>query len=106
MVRANQKKRGELIHKKSVARKMGITVSQLNEKIEKQKDPATKKVYDFKGMTIILGDWWTDPSAAPASKKQEDDKAWQEWVNQTYNMKCYQAQAASWASMPQFVTNY
>ena len=31
-------------------------------KIEKQKDPATKKVYDFKGMKVILGDWWTDPT--------------------------------------------
>ena len=38
-------------------------------KIEKQKDPATKKVYDFKGMTIVLGDWWTDPSAGRSDRR-------------------------------------
>lgn len=38
MVRSNQKKRGELIYKKSIARKMGITVSQLNERIKKQEE--------------------------------------------------------------------
>ena len=75
-------------------------------KIEKQKDPATKKVYDFKGMEIVLGDWWSDPTIPPSSKKQEDDKAWQEWVNQTYNVKCVQKQVAGWGSTPQFVANF
>ena len=36
--RANKKKQGTLIHKKSIARKMGITVSQLNEKIKKKEE--------------------------------------------------------------------
>jgi len=30
------------------------------------------KVYNFKKMDVIVGDWWTNPDAAPNSKQQED----------------------------------
>lgn len=80
--------------------------SDLYKKIEKQKDPATKKVYDFKGMSIILGDWWSDPSKAPASKRQEDQKAFRDWTQNTYKVKIVQKASAGWASQPQFVANY
>ncbi len=75
-------------------------------KLEKQKDPKTKKVYDFKGMSIILGDWWSDPNQPPASKMQEDQKAFREWTMNTYNVKVVQKASAGWASQPQFVANY
>ena len=26
--------------------------------VQKEKDPATKKLYDFGGMEVIVGDWW------------------------------------------------
>lgn len=74
--------------------------------VEKQKDPATKKVYDFKGMSIILGDWWSDPDATPASKMQEDQKAFREWTQDTYKVKIVQKASAGWESQPQFVANY
>ena len=74
--------------------------------VEKQKDPVTKKVYDFKGMSIILGDWWSDPSTPPASKMQEDQRAFREWTQNTYNVKLVQKASASWDSQPQFVANY
>jgi len=74
--------------------------------VEKKKDPATKKVYDFKGMSIVLGDWWTDPDAAPASKMQEDQKNFRDWIQSTYNVKIVQKQVAGWSSNPQFVSNY
>ena len=74
--------------------------------VEKKKDPQTKKVYDFKGLNIVLGDWWTDPNAQPASKAQEDQKRFHEWLESTYNMKVVQKQVAGWSSTPQFVSNY
>ncbi len=75
-------------------------------KLEKQKDPKTKKVYDFKGMSIILGDWWSDPNQPPASKMQEDQKAFRDWTMKTYNVQVVQKASAGWASQPQFGANY
>lgn len=74
--------------------------------VKKQKDPATKKIWDFKGMEVIIGDWWTDPDAAPASKKQEDDFAFRAWSNETYNMNVKQASVSGWGSNPQFVSDF
>jgi len=74
--------------------------------ITKQKDPATKKVYDFKGMEIIIGDWWSDPTAPAASKSQEDERAWRQWTQDTYNVKISQAAVSGWGSNPQFVSNF
>jgi len=74
--------------------------------IEKQKDPKTNKVYDFSGMKVVIGDWWTNPDAAPSSKQQEDQKIFQSWVCKTYNVNVVQKEVAGWASMPQYTTNY
>ena len=75
-------------------------------KIEKQKDPVTKKVYNFNGMNIIMGDWWTDPNAPAASKQQEDQRAFRQWVNESYNVNVLQKQFAGWERQPQAVANY
>lgn len=75
-------------------------------KIEKQKDPATNKVYDFKGMEVIISDWWTDPDRPAASKKEEEAIAWHNWTNNTYHMTVTQKAMASWGSNPQFVSNF
>jgi len=74
--------------------------------ITKQKDPATKKVYDFKGMDIIIGDWWSDPDRPAASKQQEDEMAWRQWTQDTYNVKITQTAVSGWGSNPQFVSNF
>lgn len=74
--------------------------------IVKEKDPATKKVYDFKGMNVIMGDWWSDPNALPASKYQEDQAAFRKWTTDTYKFSVVQKAAASWQNQPQFVANY
>ncbi len=75
-------------------------------KLKAQKDPATKKVYDFEGMEVIYGDWWSDPEAPAASKQQEDERAFRQWVMDTYNVKVTQMAVAGWGSNPQFVSNF
>lgn len=74
--------------------------------IEKQKDPATKKVYDFKGLNVVIGDWWSNKDNPPASKADEDLYAWRQWSNSTYNMNVVVDGVTSWGGNPQFVTNY
>ncbi|MCQ2575857.1 MAG: extracellular solute-binding protein [Treponema sp.] len=75
-------------------------------KIQKEKDPKTKKVYDFKKMSIVIGDWWSDPTSKPSSKQQEDERAWRNWTCTTYNMSIVQKATAGWGSQPQFVSNF
>jgi ABC-type glycerol-3-phosphate transport system substrate-binding protein len=74
--------------------------------IKPQKDPVTKKKFDFKGMAVIVGDWWSDPDAVPASKQQEDLFAWRQWTQDTYNVKITQKSVSGWGSNPQFVQNF
>ena len=66
--------------------------------IKPQKDPVSKKKFDFKGMSVIVGDWWSDPDAAPASKQQEDLYAWRQWTQDTYNVKIIQKAVSGWGS--------
>ncbi len=75
-------------------------------KVVKQKDPKTKKVYDFKGMEVIYADWWSDPDRQPASKAEEDQFAWRDWTYDTYNFKVKQMAVCGWGSNPQFVSNF
>ena len=75
-------------------------------KVVKQKDPKTKKVYDFKGMEVIYADWWTDPDRQPASKQEEDLFAWRDWTYAAYNFKVKQMAVCGWGSNPQFVSNF
>ncbi len=74
--------------------------------VVKQKNPATKKVWNFDGMNIVIGDWWTNPDAASASKQQEDTKTFQKWVNSTYNVNVIQKQVAGWETIPNYAANY
>ncbi len=74
--------------------------------VEKQKDPKTKKVYNFGGMEIIIGDWWTDADRPASSKQEEDERAFKEWTSKTYNVKVKQQAISGWGSNPQFVTNF
>ena len=67
---------------------------------------ASGKVYDFKKMDIIVGDWWSNPDAAPASKQQEDDLAWKKFTCDVYNVNIKQQAVSGWNSNPQFVSNF
>lgn len=74
--------------------------------VKTEVDPATKKLYDFKGMSVIIGDWWSNPDAVPGSKQEEDTKAFRDWLGQTYNFKAVQSDCAGWAEHPKFVSNF
>jgi multiple sugar transport system substrate-binding protein len=74
--------------------------------VVKQKDPATKKVYNFDGMDIIIGDWWSNPDAPAGSKQREDERAFRQWTCDTYNVNITQKAVTGWGSNPQFVTNF
>lgn len=64
------------------------------------------KVYNFDGMNIVIGDWWTNPDAAAASKQQEDLNTWRQFTNDVYNVNVVQKSISGWGSNPQFVSNF
>lgn len=69
-------------------------------------DPATGKVYDFGGMTVYVYDWWSNPDQAPANKQQEDQKAFRDWMESTYNFKVVQTALSDWGANPTETTNF
>ena len=74
--------------------------------VKAQKDPATKKVYDFGGLEVTIYDWWSNPDAPVVSKQQEDEKAFRQWMMDTYNFKVVQTNLAGWGEHPTEVANY
>ncbi len=76
-------------------------------KLKVQKDPATKKAYDFGGMEVTIYDWWTNPDVAPASKQQEDQANYRAYLEETYNFKAVQRDLqAGWYDHPAKVAEY
>ncbi len=71
-----------------------------------EKDPATGKIYDFGGMTVYFYDWWSNPDAQPTDKQQEDQKAFRDWLQKTYNFKVIQSDLAGWEQNPTEVANF
>ena len=74
--------------------------------VKAQKDPATGKIYDFGGLEVTVYDWWSNPDAPAVSKQQEDEKAFRQWMMDTYNFKVVQTNLAGWAEHPTEVANY
>ncbi len=76
-------------------------------KLPVAKDPATKKPYDFGGMTVKIYDWWSDASAPAASKAEEDQRAYRKYLEETYNFTVIQDNLGSgWNDYPKEVANY
>ena len=71
-----------------------------------QKDPATKKSYDFGGIEVIIYDYWTGPEpAAPINKAEEDAAEYRAYLQETYNFKCKQI-GGDWEAHPTDVANF
>ena len=76
-------------------------------KLKVEKDPATKKTYDFGGMEVTIYDWWSNPDALPASKSQEDQANYRKYLEETYNFKLIQKDLqAGWGGHPAEVADY
>ena len=75
-------------------------------KLKVQKDPATKKAYDFGGLEVKVLNWWYNDAPA-ASKAQEDQQAYRKYLEDTYNFKCNEANwGVGWSDWPTEVNNY
>ena len=71
------------------------------------KDPKTQKPYDFGGLTVCIYDWWSNPKAAPASKFEEEQRAFRKSLEDSYNFKVIQIDlGAGWNDHPAEVANY
>lgn len=76
-------------------------------KLKVQKDPKTKKAYDFGGLSVTVYDWWSNASAPAATKDEEDQRAFRAYLEETYNFKCVQDNLnAGWGGHPAEVANY
>lgn len=74
--------------------------------VKAQIDPATGKIYDFGGLEVTVYDWWSNPDAPAATKQQEDQLAFRNWMSDTYNFKVVQTNLAGWNDHPTEVANY
>ena len=75
-------------------------------KLKVEKNPSTKKAYDFGGLEVVLYDYWTGPNpATPANKAEEDQAAYRAYLEETYNFKCKQI-GGGWNEHPTDVANY
>ena len=76
-------------------------------KLPVAKNPATKKAYDFGGMAVTLNDWWSDPDAPATSKAEEDRRAFQKYLMDTYNFTYVEDNlGAGWDGHPAAVSEY
>lgn len=65
-----------------------------------QIDPATNQPYDFDGMEIVIGDWWSDPTAVPKTEREKYQRMYEVWVRETYNVNIYQKKIMEWDTAP------
>lgn len=75
-------------------------------KLEKRKDPDTKKVYNLKGIDIVIADWWSNPDREPSSSAEEDQRAFRNWLQKTYNFTMVQKSIGGWGTHPTTVANF
>jgi len=104
-----------LVAAPKVSKETKAKMKELSKKYEKlgyqiQKDPKTKKTYDFGGTKLVIADWWSNPNGRltekPKSPVEEDTNSFRQWMNYTYNMDTDQAGIGGWGSHPQTVANF
>lgn len=96
-----------LVSAKPKAKKKSTKVTKTEyQGVKAQKDPTTGKIYDFGGLEVTVYDWWSNPDAPAVSKQQEDEKAFRQWMMDTYNFKVVQTNLAGWGEHPTEVANY
>ena len=55
------------------------------------------KVWNFKDMNVIVADWWTaEDIPDPVSQAEEDQRAWQDWIQTTYKFTMRNLGISSW----------
>lgn len=65
------------------------------------------KVYDLGGMEITIADWWSpEEEAEPANAKEEDTKAYRDWIQKTYNFKIKQVGIDDYGTHPETFINF
>ena len=74
------------------------------------KDPKTGKLYDFGGMEVLIGDWWSPTAGAEtkpvANKADEDTRKWHKYLQYKYNFVCKQVGLGNWNQHPQTIANF
>ena len=75
-----------------------------------EKDPATNKVYDFNGLSVVIYDWYTEADSISDSESdfQKEQKEYIEFLEKTYNFKCIQKKLAAddWDDYADQVSSY
>ena len=78
--------------------------------VKLEKDPNTKKVYDFEGMEIIVADWWSPSdgldNAEPVNPVDEDTKKFHKFLKVAYNVDIDTYGIGGWGAHPQTVANF
>ena len=68
---------------------------------------ADGNVYDLGGMEIVVADWWSAAEEAePTTAKQEETKAYRDWIQETYKFKIKQLGVDGWGEHPDTFINF
>lgn len=72
-----------------------------------EKDPATNKVYDFDGLSVVIYDWYTESDSNSETDFQKEQKEYREFLEKAYNFKCIQKKLSDdWDDYSTEVFNY
>ena len=91
---------------KSSKKKADDPLAAAKKAYKKIKDPKTKKVYDLKGMEIIVADWWSPTETpAPTNAEEEARAQWLKFLEDTYHFTIKQVGIDGWGKHPQTFVN-
>lgn len=77
------------------------------EEVEPSPTPTpTPPPRDLGGIHIRVADWYTTGQAEPKTKREEDQKAYREWLQEEYNFTLVQENVATWGEYAElFITS-
>lgn len=68
---------------------------------------ADGNVYDLGGIEVTIADWWSaETEAEPTTAKEEETKAYRDWIQETYNFKIKQVGVDGWGEHPDTFINF